>query len=131
LKPPFEKVMSSEFNQSGFNIYYINLDRSAGRRERIENVLDQYGLLAERIPAFDGSQSTDAELFRHYDPNKNSSEYFAPLKKSEIAYKQMTVEVASSQHQVPGSSTPTGNGVGGNGSGPSLPSATPVASKPN
>jgi glycosyl transferase family 25 len=81
----FEKVMSSEFNQSGFKIYYINLDRSAERRERIENALDRYGLLAERIPAIDGSQLTDAELFRHYDPNKNSSEYFAPLKKSEIA----------------------------------------------
>jgi glycosyl transferase family 25 len=81
----FEKVMSSEFNQSGFKIYYINLDRSAERRDRIENELDRYGLLAERIPAVDGSQLTDAELFRHYDPNKNSSEYFAPLKKSEIA----------------------------------------------
>jgi GR25 family glycosyltransferase involved in LPS biosynthesis len=61
------------------------LDRSAERRARIENVLGRYGLLAERIPAVDGSQLADAELFRHYDPNKNSSEYFASLKKSEIA----------------------------------------------
>jgi glycosyl transferase, family 25 len=81
----FEKVMSSEFNQSGFKIYYINLDRSTERRERIENASDRYGLLAERIPAVDGAQLTDAELLRHYDANKNSSEYFAPLKKSEIA----------------------------------------------
>lgn len=77
--------MISESNQSGLKIYYINLDRSTERRQRIENALDHYGLFAERIPAVDGSQLTDVELFSHYDPNKNSSEYFAPLKKSEIA----------------------------------------------
>jgi glycosyl transferase family 25 len=77
--------MSSQFNQSGLKIYYINLDRSAKRRDRIENALERYGLLAERISAVDGSQLTDAELLSHYDLNKNSSEYFAPLNKSEIA----------------------------------------------
>jgi glycosyl transferase family 25 len=61
------------------------LDRSTERRQRIENALDRYELIAERIPAVDGSQLTDAELFSHYDPNKNSSKYFTPLNKSEIA----------------------------------------------
>jgi GR25 family glycosyltransferase involved in LPS biosynthesis len=77
--------MITESNQSGFKIVYINLDRSTQRRERIKNALDRYNLFAERIQAVDGSQLTDAELSSNYDPNKNSSEYFAPLKKSEIA----------------------------------------------
>jgi glycosyl transferase family 25 len=81
----FEKVMSSKSNPGSFKVYYINLDRSSQRNERIKRALYQYGLFAERIPAVDGSQLTDAELSRHYDRDKNSSEYFAPLKNSEIA----------------------------------------------
>jgi GR25 family glycosyltransferase involved in LPS biosynthesis len=77
--------MSPESNQSGIKIYFINLDRSTARRERIEDGLNQFGLVAERVSAVDGSKLTEDELFEHYDSRRNSGEYFSPLKKSEIA----------------------------------------------
>lgn len=77
--------MTSESHQSGFVIYYINLDRSPERRQRLENELSRFGLLAERVSAVDGSVLSQNELSAHYDAHLNSGEYFAPLKTSEIA----------------------------------------------
>jgi hypothetical protein len=37
-------------------IYYINLDRSSQRREKIETNLSQYGIKARRIPGIDGKK---------------------------------------------------------------------------
>lgn len=77
--------MSPESSLPAYKIYYINLDRSTERRERIEQGLKQFGLQAVRVSAVDGSAMTEAELFRHYDAAENLREYFAPLKTSEIA----------------------------------------------
>lgn len=40
----------------GFRCLYINLDRSADRREQVEGELARAGVVAERVPGFDGKR---------------------------------------------------------------------------
>ena len=67
------------------NIYYINLERSPLRRERLEKCLSSYSLSFTRIDAVDAKNLSDEYVAQYYDPKINPHRYFAPLKKSEIA----------------------------------------------
>ena len=66
-------------------IYYINLERSTQRRERLEKCLNLYGLSFKRIDAIDAENLTDECVAEYYDPKINPFGYFSYLKKSEIA----------------------------------------------
>ena len=67
------------------NIYYINLERSPLRRERLEKCLNLYSLSFTRIDAVDAKTLSDESAAQFYDPKINSHGYFSTLKKSEIA----------------------------------------------
>jgi len=67
------------------HIYYINLERSTLRRERLEKCLNLYDLSFKRIDAVDAENLTDDCVAEYYDHKNNPFRYFSVLKKSEIA----------------------------------------------
>jgi glycosyl transferase family 25 len=63
--------------------YVINLDRSADRWQRIHSHLSDLGVAHERVDAIDAqSHSLDES---GYNPERNTAEYFLPLKSAEVA----------------------------------------------
>jgi GR25 family glycosyltransferase involved in LPS biosynthesis len=67
------------------NIYYINLDRSPERREKIESCLNKYDLQYRRVRAVDANDLSENEISTCHDPKYNPYGYFSNLKKAEIA----------------------------------------------
>ena len=54
-------------------IYWINLDRSIDRKNKMENILKQINIQNTRITAVDGSKISDSELYNNY--NNKSYEF--------------------------------------------------------
>ncbi|MDI4631846.1 glycosyltransferase family 25 protein [Pelomonas sp. V22] len=60
-------------------ILYVNLDRDAVRRQRMEAEFAGLGLAAERFPATLWTALTDAEQSRYYSPELNTQRFHKPL----------------------------------------------------
>ena len=67
-----------------FELYVINLDRSAERWQRIEAHLLHMELEPQRISAVDAAQCEANVLERHYSQAVNQQTFFMPLKLAEI-----------------------------------------------
>ena len=67
-----------------FELYVINLDRSAERWQRIEAHLLQMKLEPQRISAVDAAQCDAAVLGQHYSQAVNQQTFFMPLKPAEV-----------------------------------------------
>ena len=76
--------MTTSELQNLFELYVINLDRSADRWQRISQHLDGLGLDAQRVSAVDASQLSSIELSDHYNEHLNKSTFFIGLKPAEI-----------------------------------------------
>jgi GR25 family glycosyltransferase involved in LPS biosynthesis len=63
----------------------VNLDRSSVRLDSIQRNFEKYQVDFERVPAVDGAALADEEIDRVYEPALNRRNYFAPLKRSEVA----------------------------------------------
>ena len=68
-----------------YKIFFINLDKSVGRRAAMEKQLARAGLPFERFSAVDGNAQAADFFDKHYSASENAKMYFAPLTKSEIA----------------------------------------------
>lgn len=62
--------------------YYINLEQSVSRRERLERELQSAGVEAERIPAVYGADLSEPELVA-YDRKRRHLEYASDLRPAE------------------------------------------------
>lgn len=52
---------------NGFDIiYWINLDRSIDRKNHMENVLNKISIKNSRIPAVDGRNLDDFDIYKHF-----------------------------------------------------------------
>lgn len=67
-----------------FKIFVINLNESTERLERLKSEFERIGLDFERLPAVDGRDLTEDQIFQHYSPELNRKKYFKPLSKPEI-----------------------------------------------
>lgn len=67
-----------------FKIFVINLNESTERLERLKFEFERIGLDFERLPAVDGRDLTEDQIFQHYSPELNRKKYFKPLSKPEI-----------------------------------------------
>ena len=76
--------MTTSELQNLFELYVINLDRSADRWQRISQHLDGLGLYAQRISAVDARQLSPVELSEHYNEYLNKRTFFIGLKPAEI-----------------------------------------------
>lgn len=66
-------------------VYVINLERSAGRMERMRSWLADLGLTHTRVPAVEADSWAEELDGAVYDPDANRRNYLAPLQPEEIA----------------------------------------------
>jgi glycosyl transferase family 25 len=84
--PDIKRVTSADMTNlsNKLTTHVLNLKRSPERWSFISAHLAEHGIHVTRLEAVDGKELIEKEIAAHYDADSNRSEYFWPLKPSEI-----------------------------------------------